>query len=207
MNNRLNLIEKHPWIRFPKENGNIQNLIVGSFPPNKFTIKKEKRMPGDIDFFYGSNQNLFWELFCDAVDLKINWRCKKAELKSWLIKNNWGVTDIVASACRPEKNPDSSADDDLCIISTNNDVIREIIENNPVKKICFTSKWVKTRFDKVFPEKIISKAGQVPGVVVLIAPSPAGLISTHWANEYLSRKEKESPADYRRRYYKKFLNP
>jgi hypothetical protein len=34
--------EQHPWLLFPEENSNFKHLIVGSLPPQMFTIKKQK---------------------------------------------------------------------------------------------------------------------------------------------------------------------
>ena len=67
--------EVHPWKMFPK-NSEINKLIVGSFPPNKMVLpvgykmryldgldKINDRESKRFDFFYGSKQNGFWELF------------------------------------------------------------------------------------------------------------------------------------------------
>lgn len=49
--------ETHPWKRSPKENNKASKLILGSFPPNKFTVYTEKKTQCDMDFFYGSKDN------------------------------------------------------------------------------------------------------------------------------------------------------
>ena len=196
-----NSIEKHPWVRFPEANGKIKNLIIGSFPPKKFTLKKENLSPGDVDFFYGSNHNGFWELFCEAMELGFFWRCDVDRLKSWLVDNQWGVTDIVLFATRNKNNSDSASDTDLRDKEYNTLVINDILENNPIEKIFFTSNWVFYRFNSL----ILTDRQHDFQLIQLISPSPNGLRRIDWAFNNLKLKLGESKSDYRLRYYQHFL--
>lgn len=51
------MIEKHPWVKFPKAEDKAIKLILGSFPPIKFTVSKENMTQCDMDFFYCSRDN------------------------------------------------------------------------------------------------------------------------------------------------------
>ena len=89
----MNDIEIHPWEFFP-QSGKGKKLIIGSFPPKRFT-NPQNLQDGDVDFFYGSIDNRFWDLFCEAKNLEVNWRINPELLKQYLMDNNWIVSDIV----------------------------------------------------------------------------------------------------------------
>ena len=95
------ITEIHPWSLFPKT-GVCSKLIVGSFPPNRFTSHEEKRSQLDMDFFYGSKDSGFWGLFLETMGLNYELPLELASLKKWLIDNNWGLVDIV-SECQRKK--------------------------------------------------------------------------------------------------------
>ena len=123
--------EKHPWVRFPVGDG-INKLILGSFPPNKMviplgtTVKYEdnnefvfslkNKTVNNVDFFYGSKENKFWDLFMYSFNLKFNLQVDLDKLKHWLIKNNWGISDIVLETTRK---CDSPKDSDLVPLKWN----------------------------------------------------------------------------------------
>ena len=74
--------EQHPWIVFPEtKKGN--KLILGSFPPKRFTINPQNLPKNDINFFYGSSDNKFWEMFCISKGLNYNWRLSPEKLKNY----------------------------------------------------------------------------------------------------------------------------
>ena len=81
-------IESHPFDEFiPK---GAKSLIVGSFPPVKLTVKDIDAVSGenrkaylnyfsnkrniktvnDIDFYYGSRDNLLWEIISKVFNVK-----------------------------------------------------------------------------------------------------------------------------------------
>ena len=67
---------------------------------DKINDRESKR----FDFFYGSKQNGFWELFINSLKLKIDIDDLKV-LKNWLRKNKWGLTDIVLKTTRKKTHP------------------------------------------------------------------------------------------------------
>jgi G:T/U-mismatch repair DNA glycosylase len=204
-------IETHPWEYFPK-NSKIEKLIIGSFPPNKmvfeygkevvyqnkiksFITKETKR----YDFFYGSSQNQFWNLFFNSLN-QTNLCDNTKELKDWLIKNNWGVTDLIYKTTRKKDSPNDS---DLVPIEWNVFNIKSILNSNKINSIFFTSKWVQKHFERLFKDedyKFIKK-------FILISPSPSGLrVFPNEVLKELPKNKNESNSEYRLRYYNYVLN-
>ena len=198
--------EVHPWKMFPK-NSEINKLIVGSFPPNKMVLpvgykmryldgldKINDRESKRFDFFYGSKQNGFWELFINSLKLKIDIDDLKV-LKNWLRKNKWGLTDIVLKTTRKK---DSPSDQDLVPKEWNKSLIEKVLNENKIKHIYFTSKWVRNHFEKIICPKLYESIK----LFNLISPSPSGL--RRFPKEVtleLPRHEDESNIEYRLRYY------
>lgn len=83
------LVEHHPWKMFPNNTNISKKLIIGSFPPNRFTNHNERKTKCDMDFFYGSKDSGFWELFTETLGLNFKISDDLESLKKWLINNNW----------------------------------------------------------------------------------------------------------------------
>ena len=190
-------LEKHPFGRFPKKPNKAKFILIGSFPPNKFTINKEKRDYCDRNFFYGSKDNSFWSLFIEANQIKITWPRGLQHLKVWLQKNRWVVCDIVEATYR-KKN--SASDLDLKPQKWNVCGIDKIFAENNIEYIFYTSNWVKRNYKKKV-EPHLNHMPNIKNEFVLISPSPAGLISTNWARKILKRNKNETVKQYRSRYY------
>lgn len=189
--------ELHPFGRFPLEPNQATHFILGSFPPNRFTVYPENRVQGDADFFYGSRDNAFWSLFIGACRLAFRWPDDLVDLKHWLACNRWVVSDIIKTTVR-KKN--SAADSDLLPVEWNIQAIDQILRENPVQKILFTSNWVKRNFEQKVKPFLTAYGGNYQELV-LMSPSPAGLISTGWAQALLPKRTGEGLTDYRLRYY------
>jgi G:T/U-mismatch repair DNA glycosylase len=205
------MIEEHPWKLFPKNNP-IKKLIIGSFPPNKMVFKNGEivkyedgikkvidRKTVRFDFFYGSKQNRFWDLFMKSLNININLE-NVEELKDWIKNNNWGLVDIVLKTSRKK---DSPTDGDLIPIEWNIKLIEKIILENDIQSIYFTSSWVKKHFNKKINENCHIKINKY----LLISPSPLGLmrIPNDIINIY-PKNINEKNSDYRERYYSLVLN-
>ncbi|RDU70300.1 hypothetical protein [Helicobacter brantae] len=52
-------VENHPFNN-PDDLAGARYLIVGSFPPYRFSIKHKQLNKNDVDWFYGSKDNDFW---------------------------------------------------------------------------------------------------------------------------------------------------
>jgi G:T/U-mismatch repair DNA glycosylase len=92
-------IHKHPYKPFiPK---NTTKLIVGTLPPPRFSIGNFKK--GDVDFCYGSIDGQLWKILDEIFELNLRYETTELAIeqrKNFLLKNNIGICDIVASCER-----------------------------------------------------------------------------------------------------------
>jgi G:T/U-mismatch repair DNA glycosylase len=92
-------IHKHPYKPFiPK---NATKLIVGTLPPPRFSIGNLKK--GDVDFCYGSIDGQLWKILDEIFELNLRYETTELAIeqrKNFLLKNNIGICDIVASCER-----------------------------------------------------------------------------------------------------------
>lgn len=90
---------KHPYEPFiPK---NATKLIVGTLPPPRFSTGNLKK--GDVDFCYGSIDGQLWKILNEIFHLNLQFETTDFAIeqrKEFLIKNNIGICDIVASCQR-----------------------------------------------------------------------------------------------------------
>jgi G:T/U-mismatch repair DNA glycosylase len=90
---------KHPYQPFiPK---NATKLIVGTLPPPRFSIGNLKK--GDVDFCYGSVDGQLWKILDEIFELNLYYETSELAIeqrKNFLLKNNIGICDIVASCER-----------------------------------------------------------------------------------------------------------
>ena len=89
----------HPYP--PYNLAQATKIIVGTLPPPRFTTRDYKA--GDVDFCYGSINGQLWPILDRIFKLNLIYEnTPKAieQRKSFLIEQNIGVCDIVASARR-----------------------------------------------------------------------------------------------------------
>lgn len=95
------LIHKHPYKPYiPK---NATKLIVGTLPPPRFSLGNLKK--GDVDFCYGSIDGQLWKILNQIFKLNLHFETTNFAIqqrKNFLIENNIGICDIVAS-CERQK--------------------------------------------------------------------------------------------------------
>lgn len=127
-------IEIHPYEPFYNEN--TKALIIGTTPPMRFTQGLEL-MPDDVDFYYGSRDNYFWDLMGDVFNRhfkRVNSEEAIVQRKCFLEDQHVGLVDIVLEFTRKEHN---ASDNNLDVIRYQN--IFEILMNNPsIERIFFT---------------------------------------------------------------------
>lgn len=198
----IDVLEEHPWKRFPLQSNNARYLILGSFPPNKFTHKKQLLTSCDVSIFYGSKSNQFWDLFITAKRIDFKWPDQSEEVLIWFVNNQWAVSDIVY---RTYRKSDSAIDTDLIVKSWNTEIIDEILKDNQISHIFFTSRWVEEKFNK-HVKPYLNYFDFKVHLTTLISPSDNGLRRTEWCKKLLEKKSDESLALYRQRYYSRFLN-
>ena len=92
-------IHKHPYEPFIPE-GAIK-LIVGTLPPPRFSMGNLKN--GDVDFCYGSIDGQLWKILDEIFKLNLHFETSELAIqqrKNFLLENNMGICDIVASCER-----------------------------------------------------------------------------------------------------------
>jgi len=207
-------IEKHPFPEFIPEGA--KTLIVGSFPPIKLTVREDlknvsgknkhlyknyfcsnrnKRTDADKNFYYGSRENLLWDLIGEALGAEVKLDTVE-NIKSFLKANLIGVTDIIEQCQRnsttrkPSKtNPHSdcigSLDRDLIILKYR-DVIETII-NNKFETVFCTSQYVYDELMTLGKNSVLSKIE----VKILLSPSPAASIPISKKKDYIDKKSED----------------
>lgn len=146
---------------------NAKKIILGSMPPKKLCLDyagKRFKNTNDINYFYGSNKNLFWNilgyiyendnrenigknklLFADNIEDTIFLR------KKFMHNNYIGLVDIFKSCIHGDEYSDSKIeyeeDDliDLCDILT---------KNSEITQIYCTSNYVKNKLKKHFIDEL-----------------------------------------------------
>jgi len=93
------LTHKHPYKPYiPK---NATKLIVGTLPPPRFSMGILKK--GDVNFCYGSIDGQLWRILDKIFNLNLHFETTEFAIeqrKNFLIENNIGICDIVASCER-----------------------------------------------------------------------------------------------------------
>ena len=151
------MIETHVFGKFvPK---NAKYLILGSFP-----VKGTTTDPEEYNWFYVNKRNQFWPILEQVYERELKDKKDKLELFSEL---GIAITDIILSC---ERKGGSNLDNNLTNIVINSEMIENIIYNEKVEKIYFTSAFVETLFYRYF-KHIISSYPQIE-LVRLPSPSP-----------------------------------
>jgi G:T/U-mismatch repair DNA glycosylase len=197
--------EQHPFL--PYIPGNATRLIIGTTPPPRFS--QEKLSSKDVNFYYGSKDNKFWDIIGDIANIDFKKENTEEEIekrKKFLDENDIGICDIVYKTNR--KKPDSALDEDLIDIE-HLDIVNEILVKYPkMDTLLYTSGFVKQQITQLLKElygKEICHNGtdenrketlivnnKKYNVYILFSPSPNALRGT------TSEKREEQ--------YKKFLN-
>lgn len=152
--------EYHPYGEYIPEGANA--IIIGSFPIGKFSDpgRHHEILPHEIEFFFGGSKNLLWKILGEIFEMPVS---NKSQIKKLLSVKKLGVGDVIKSCVRREGR---ASDSDLFDIEWNTDLLK-VIRRKKIKTIFYTSKKVKTWFEKLFPETddltkilLISPSGQ-----------------------------------------------
>lgn len=144
VNNIVN-VDTHPFEPFIKND--TKYLIVGTIPPHRFCINSLE--DGDIDWFYGSKDNSFWEIISSVFDVELNDLDSIEKRKEFSENNKIGFIDLFHQIYRHKE---SSSDSDIIPISFKD--IFKYIENTNIDSILFTSEYVHNLSTSLFSEKI-----------------------------------------------------
>jgi hypoxanthine-DNA glycosylase len=166
------MIEIHPFGNFvPKK---VIYLMLGSF-----TTKPKD----NYEWFYANGRNQFWPIMEEVYGLKFNTKNKQQKLFSQL---KMALADIILSC---ERRNNSNLDMNLFNIVYNTDAITNIIEDEGIKKIFFTSRYVETLFRKLFKAAI----GKYPKIELVTLPSPSPRYALITKAEKIKRYRKLLP--------------
>ncbi|MBV1924712.1 MAG: uracil-DNA glycosylase family protein [Flavobacteriaceae bacterium] len=217
-------LHTHPYDPFIPEN--TTKLIVGTLPPPRFTTKELK--PDDVHFCYGSRDGQLWPILDKIFNLDLvyeNTDFAIAQRKEFLIHNNIGVCDIVASAKR--KKIDAS---DIGMEEVELRDLISVLEKHPkVDTLLFTGgnskngpEYFFRRHIKSYGIKVENISNEVPRIhevilptslrkirtVSLIAPSGAANRAVGSLQKYKEMKQKypsKTTIDFRVEQYREFF--
>ncbi len=142
-------MEYHPRINVTDKKLNEQRIILGSFPTWALTLpdvdkgenveeKELERIKNkDINYFYGSSINQFWNWYKEFLDHKIS-KENISSIDASLKSNKIGITDVIFSC---ERNNRSGLDKHLTNRTYNQSFFRYPAKGETIKILC-TSKGV-----------------------------------------------------------------
>lgn len=138
--------QKHPYEHFI--NYDTEKLIIGTCPPPRF--KKNDRselLSNDLDFYYGSCDNRFWDIIIKSKKrVKFQRGTHENEIKerkNFLKENKIGLCDIYSEIVR--KKPNSALDSNINKKESIFIDIMDILLKYPsIKELYYTSNEVKS---------------------------------------------------------------
>lgn len=132
-------------------------LILGSF------AAKDSKSGHSYDWYYSNGRNQFWPILERIYGGKLT---RKEAQQKLFADLSIAIADIIYQC---ERVGNSSLDVNLQRLIYNHDPIAEVLRNNPIQQILFTSRFVETRFKKHFKDLI----EEFPQVELVTLPSPS----------------------------------
>ena len=136
--------EVHPFEPFVPEDA--EHLILGTFPPVNWSSY------GVEAWYYPSTRNQFWKILEEVYHLTFS---KKKEKGEFFSKMKIAISDVLLEVYREKNN---SSDENLVDVIYNSKALKEILVNNPIIKIYFTSQFAAKSFSKIAKEEAIDIA-------------------------------------------------
>lgn len=152
------MIDTHPFGTFVPVN--TEYFFLGSF-----TGKVESP---SYDWFYANGRNQFWPIMEKAFDRDLSSKEKKQGLFTEL---RMAITDIILSC---ERKNNSNLDMNLANMVFNTKAIENVIKDNNLKAIYFSSRFAEKLFRKVFKETIL----RFSDIQLITLPSPSPRYAT-----------------------------
>jgi len=183
MDKTNNQISKHPYSPFIPDGAD--KLIIGTIPPKRFCITPQELHPDDVNFYYGSKDNAFWEIIGKVFEWTFDKESSNScveQRKGFLKEHKLGITDLIDECVH--KNGLAS-DNDLSDIKYR-DIAKLLKENCQITTLIYTSDFVKQKVNHIFDthhayneqdkKRFVLKIGdRVYDVKVLYSPSPQAL--------------------------------
>jgi hypoxanthine-DNA glycosylase len=132
-------------------------FILGSF------VAKDGRKGHKYDWYYSNGRNQFWPMLEEIYARELNTLAKQQKLFSEL---GIAIADIIYQCIRHNN---SSLDVNLTDHVYNIKPIRKVLENNPIQKILFTSRFVEKEYKKQFKANV----EDFPDITLVTLPSPS----------------------------------
>ena len=153
---RMNKKSTHPFA--PEIPEGATKLIIGTMPPYRFCNTDEMLYDDDVNFYYGSRDNYFWELVSDASGKRLTYANTQEaidERKRLLADLHMGMVDMVVSCVHK----DGKADDKSLHDIVERDDLKAILHKYPkIDTLIYTNKsanilkWVNESSDKHYHE-------------------------------------------------------
>ncbi len=150
------MVETHPFGVFSPPNAKY--LILGSF------TAKKRGGDNSYDWFYVTKRNQFWPILERLYNLNLEDKKTKQNL---FTKLSIAITDIIYQCERRDGN---SLDSNLVNFVYNTSAIRKLLQENPIEKIFFSSRFVEKEFKKRFKD-LIEEFSNIE-LITLPSPSP-----------------------------------
>ncbi len=178
-------ISHHPFGPFiPK---GAEKLIIGTIPPQRFCVDPKLLGDDDVDFYYGSKNNHFWNIMNEITDAGLpfeNTDQAVEKRKALLRKLGTGITDMVASCIHRN----GSASDSKLDIRESKDLAELLLKHPQITTLIYTSEFVKSlvyqRYKKDHTRhpdapdnkkrRMVQLNGRWYDVLILYSPSPRG---------------------------------
>jgi hypoxanthine-DNA glycosylase len=136
----------------------------GSFVPAKATHLLLGSFPGkQAEWFYGTKRSQFWPIMEAVFGLELKTKAAKQKMLRDL---RMAITDIILSC---ERRNDSNLDMNLANIIFNTKAITDIMMENKIEAIFFSSRFVETLFKRNFKNLIAA----YPDIRLVTLPSPS----------------------------------
>lgn len=139
-------ISKHPYEAFIPEGAD--KLIIGTIPPYRFCHRdRESLFATDVNFYYGSKDNYFWNLLSEIFHVSFQYADTEEaiqERKELLVRLNTGITDVVDTCVHVGHRSD---DGSLEILGWK-DIPALLLQNPGIKELIYTSKFVIRQVNK-----------------------------------------------------------
>ena len=147
------MIEKHPFGTFVPIN--TEYLFLGSF-----TGKIEKP---DYNWFFANGRNQFWPIMEKVYNLDLSTKDKRQALFTRL---RMAIADIILSC---ERKSNSNLDMNLTNMVFNTEAIENVIKENNIKAIYFSSRFAEKLYRKSFKQLVFA----FPEIQLITLPSPS----------------------------------
>lgn len=173
----------HPFEPFL--NNKTNKLIIGTIPPHRYCIQPQELHSSDVNFYYGSRDNYFWDIIGQIFNKQFeNVNTKEAieQRKGFLEEINTGITDIIDSC---ERENESASDNKLKNIKYK-DLKTLLDKNKQIETLIYTSEFVKRCINEYFntyhvinknnnKKQILKIINRTFDVHILYSPSPQAL--------------------------------